>query len=166
MEDLLKQFEKEFETMKKELGFSAGLDDLDKIFFLRDMILKERYVSKTLSRQVCMRMTETYFSWVNYLHNLISPNPSYMVNVNESMAFSEKEKAVMGELIGKIMILISTNTLVGLSKDKASEAKFIDDAVSFWNETFSPGMQEILEKVRNTWVKDAVKTWKDTDETE
>jgi len=154
--ELIKQFEEKFEEMKRELGFASNLEDLDKIFFLRDSILKEKYVSANLSRQVCGRIVETYMSWVNYLHSVIAPNPAYLVSINESSAFSERERENMARLISKLMSVVTKNTLVGITKDKAKEAEFIDGAVKFWNVAFKPEITSVLEKINNKRVKDSM----------
>lgn len=130
---------------------------MDKIFFLKDFVLKEQYVSENLSRQVCTRIVETYLSWVNYLHSIIAPNPSYLVSINESQAFTGKEREDIAKLISGIMALITKNTLIGITKDKTRESEFIDEAVQFWNGTFNPAITAILEKVNNKWAKDATK---------
>lgn len=155
--NLIKRFEEEFEVMKKDLGFKPSLDDIDNIFFLRDFILKERFVSRHLSRWMCTRIVETYMIWINYLHSLIAPNPAYLVSINESQAFTDKEREAIGRLISRIMVLIGKNTLTGITKDKISETEFIDHSVRFWNETFKPEIIHILEKVNKKWVKDVSK---------
>ena len=39
--ELLAHFEKQFSDLKKEMKISSSLEELDEIFYLRDMILKE-----------------------------------------------------------------------------------------------------------------------------
>lgn len=154
-DELVNQFEEEFKAMKKELGIKPSLEDYDNIFFLRDLVMKEGFVSKHLSRWTCMRIMETYMSWVNYLHNIMNPNPSYLIGMNESQAFRDKEIKGIGDLIGEIMILVSKNMLVGITKDRVNEKEFLDDSVTFWNETLAPKLKIILAKVNNKWAKDA-----------
>ena len=40
-----------------------------------------------------------------------------------------------------------------LKKDKHWEAKFIDDAVSFWNNTFQNKLDKIMTKINLEWSK-------------
>ncbi len=149
--DLVKEFEEGFKAMKEELGFSAALKELNTIFFLEDFIQKEGFVSRSLSRQVCARITDTFGAWFNYLHSLIMPNPSSMLNLTESQVFSEDDRNGIMTLMNKIMVLVSDNTLAGITKDKKLEAKFIDDSVELWKKEVKPKMKDIISRVRNNW---------------
>ena len=53
------------------------------------------------------------------------------------------------------MVLVSKNILVGITKDRVNEKEFLDDSVTFWNETLAPKLKIILAKVNNKWAKDA-----------
>ena len=61
----------------------------------------------------------------------------------------------MRKLMTKAMALVSTNTLIGLTKDKKAEAKFIDDSVKFWNNDFGLKVEKIMAKVNNEWAERA-----------
>lgn len=137
--------------MKKELGFKASLEELDSIFFLRDYILREGYVSSSLSRAISHRIVDLFLSWNNYLHGMIMPNPQYLPNVSESELFDEEEKKDIILIISKIMSLSSRNSLIGVNKDKSKEGKFIDDSVVLWNDVLNPKLTEILKKVNKYW---------------
>ncbi len=153
--ELLKQFEEEFEKMRKELGFSATLDKLDAVFFLRDFILGTGYVSDELSRMIARRITDSLNSWNGYLHSLIMPNPANMVNITESKMFSDEEKEAMIPLMNAIMELMSRNTLIGLTKDKAEEGKWFDDCLGFWNKTLKKEAIKMMKKTTSLWAEKA-----------
>lgn len=148
--ELIKEFEEKFGIMKKELKFKSSLEDLDKVFFLKDFILKEGYVSNSLSRMVCARIVDTYFGWTNCLHSLVIPNPSSMINITECKMFEDKEKEDITRLMTKIMAFVRKNTLIGLTHNKAEEAKFIDNALKLWNKV-SPELINIIKKVTDSW---------------
>ena len=148
--ELVKEFEEKFSLMKKELGFKASLDELDGIFFIKDFVLEKKFVSEKLSRMVCGRILDLYGSWINYLHGLIMPNPNYLPGVTESQMFDDKDEIM--KMLEKIMALVSMNTLVGLTKDRKMESKFIDDSVKLWKE-LNPKLIKILEKVNKNWVE-------------
>ncbi|OGJ21399.1 hypothetical protein A3K73_09205 [Candidatus Pacearchaeota archaeon RBG_13_36_9] len=149
--EILGELEEKFKTMKKELGFRASLDELDEAFFVRDALLSARFVSEKLSRQICSRIIETYMVWTNYLHSLIMPNPGHMLNMNESKMFNEEEKRALLGLLSKSMELTSRNNLIGLTKDKKEEAKFIDNALNFWVKSFKPEMIKVVTKINENW---------------
>ena len=152
-EELIKQFEREFEKIKKDLGFKSSLEELDKVFFLRDFILKENYVATKLSRMVCGRIVDTYYSWANYLQGLLMPNPGHMLSMTESQVFDENEKEEIFNLCSKVMALVSRNSLVGITRDKNEEAKFIDESLEFWNKTFSSELERIMKRVKDFWIE-------------
>ncbi|MFH1316211.1 MAG: hypothetical protein ABII01_01715 [Candidatus Woesearchaeota archaeon] len=149
--ELMQEFEKEFEKIKKELGFKSNLDELDRIFFIKDHILKEGYVSNRLSRVVCRRIVDLFMSWGGYIHSIIMPNPSSMINMTENSVFDDKEKEDLIKLMNKTLAYSSRNTLIGLNKKKDEEAKFIDDSLKFWNKVLEPELTKIIEKVNKSW---------------
>jgi hypothetical protein len=151
-EELIKKFEEEFAAMQKSLGFKSTFDDLDKIFFLRDFISKERFVSKTLSRQISGRIIDLFGTWYNYLHTLVIPSPGSMLNMTESQAFSDVEKQEIMQLMSKCMAQVSKNTLNGLTKDKKDEAEFIDSSVELWKKELKPKLKEIIKKIKSNWI--------------
>ncbi len=149
--ELQKEFDQEFAKMKQELGFKSSFEELEKIFFLRDFIQKEGFISTSLSRMMCHRITSTFNSWVSYLHGLVMPNPGSMIGVTESQMFEQDAKQEVIVLLNQIMEIVSRNTLIGLTKNKKQEAQFIDDSVVFWNEKLKPKLTELLSKVNATW---------------
>ena len=149
-DELLRLFEEQFGLMKKQLGFKSSLQEIDDIFFLKDIVLKEGFVSPKLSRMVCSRIVELFMSWAGYLHSLVMPNPGSMINVSESQMFPDKEKEDIMQLISKIMVLASRNSMVSLTKDKKNDAKFIDDSVALWKE-INPKLQQIIRHVNEGW---------------
>ncbi len=149
--ELLKEFEAEFETMRAELGFSATLDELDDVFFLRDFIMGAGFLSTKLSRMLTGRMKDTINQWNSYFHALVMPNPSNMINLTESKMFSEEEKKAMIPYMNHIIELASRNTLIGLTKNKKAEAKWFDDCLAFWNDTFKEEAIRIMKKTNSSW---------------
>jgi len=149
--ELIKQFEEEFEKTKKEFGFKSTLTELDNIFFLKDFISKEGYVSNKLSRQLCGRMVDLFGTWYNYLHTIIMPNPGSMLNMTESQIFSDEEKQDILALMAKCMAQVSKNTLNGLTKDKKDQAEFVDSSVELWKKELNPKLKGIIKKVKLNW---------------
>lgn len=151
--ELMKEFEQEFEKIKKELGFKPTLEELDRIFFLRDFISKEGYASSKLSRQLCGRMVDLFGTWYNYLHTIVMPNPASMLNMTESQAFTDEEKQEILVLMAQCMAQVSKNTMNGLTKDKKAEAEFIDSSAGLWKKELNPKLREIIKKVKANWIE-------------
>jgi len=59
----------------------------------------------------------------------------------------------MIELMNKNIELISRNGLIGLSKDKKEEGKFIDDCVNHWKNTLHPYLLSMMKKLNQEWDK-------------
>tara|TARA_Y100000310_G_scaffold345322_1_gene463766 strand:+ start:421 stop:921 length:501 start_codon:yes stop_codon:yes gene_type:complete len=151
--ELLKELEVKFKQTKDDLGFKASFEELDGVFFLKDAVLSAGFVSEAFSRQICSRIVETYSNWNNYLHGLIMPNPHHILNVNESKMIDDEEKKVVTGLLSESMALASTNTLIGLTQDKKSEGKFIDDSLEFWKSSFKPKAGKVIKKINDGWKK-------------
>jgi bisphosphoglycerate-dependent phosphoglycerate mutase len=149
--ELLQELKENFEKMKQELGFKSSLKDIDRIFFIKDFILKERFVSPSLSRQLGSRIANLYSNWAGYIHSLVMPNPQNMLNLSESKLFSQEEKQELSKLMSKAMEMSSRNGLIGLTKDKTEEAKFIDEAVELWNNSFEQEITKIMKKINSAW---------------
>ncbi len=150
-ENILIQFEKEFEKIRKEFNLVQTLDDFDKIFFFRDLILKEGYVAQNLSRFLSHRIVSTYQSWLSTLYLIVFPNTGNLINVKESEFFSQKEKEEINILIQQIMALIALNSFIGLSKNKEKEADFFKNSFIFWNKSFLPIMLKVTKKIQRGW---------------
>ena len=149
---VVQQFEEDFQRIKKELKFQANLDDLDKVFFIRDYIAEKGFVSTKLSRMLCGRIVETFMSWYSYLHSLVVPNPNSMVSITESHMINEQRKQEIMRTMDKIMAIASKNSVVGLTKDKKLEAEFIDESLKAWGELL-PILQEIMKHIHTGWVE-------------
>lgn len=152
---ILKELEHDFENLKKEIGFSASFEGLDSAFSIKDAILSTDFVSEDLSRQICSRISETFYNWMNYLNNLILPNPSFMPSQTESKLFSSKEdKDLIWNLIQGAMKFVSKNSLDVIVKDKNLQKELIDGSLNYWKNEFSAKVQKIMQKVHDSWNKD------------
>ncbi len=151
---LIKEMEEEFEKAKKELNFNTTFEEFNSEFKLQDSVLSVEFVSQNFSRQLCSRILDNYLHWNSYLNGLLMPTQGYLASQTEANLFNEKEdKELVWKLIKKIMALSSEHSVIGLTKDKGREAKFIDDAFVYWKEVFSPSIVKILEKVNEGWAK-------------
>ena len=150
-EEITKDFELRFNKLKQELKFKANLEEIDKVFYITDGILKDGFISKNLSRQICYRIVELYLSWNEYLHGLIMPNPQNILNLSESKILTQDEKKKIMEIIKKIMELNSRNILISLTNNKVEEGKFIDDSFNIWKNEVGPEITIIIKKINDEW---------------
>ena len=150
-EKLLKELEKSFEKTKKEFKLKSNLGDLDRIFSIKDEVLKEKFVSENLAKQISHRIVEIYMAWNEYLHSLIMPNPQNMLNMGESKVFNQSEKKEIVEIMKKMMELSTLNSLIGLNHDTSKQAEFIDESVITWDHEFKPKLLKVIKKVNKEW---------------
>ncbi|MBT5023248.1 hypothetical protein HOK51_09025 [Candidatus Woesearchaeota archaeon] len=151
--ELMEDFETEFEKIKQELGFKATLKELESVFFLRDFIHATKFVSSSLSRQVCGRICETFKGWSGYLHGIVMPVPHSMYSVTENNMFDDDNKKEIMLIMKKIMEFTSRSALIGLTKDKKAEAEFIDETFKFWNDELNVLLEKTMSKVNQGWKK-------------
>lgn len=150
--ELLNELKKKFEEIKKDLGFEPNFEDIEREFHISDGILSTGFVSENFSRQLCSRIVDYFRDWHGYLNSLLMPNPSYFAGQTESKLFQSKEdRDKIWDLIKVSMNFSSMYSLVGLEKNKAKEAKFINESYESWTKTFKPGIVYILTKVNNGW---------------
>lgn len=149
--ELLKELEDKFNKLKSELKFNSTLEEVDKYFFIKDLILERRFVSEDFSNQLRARIIETMINWDNYLHSLVMPNPQNLFNLNESKAFDQNEKKEIMKMMSRVAHFVSRNTLLRLTRSKKEEGKFIDESLKFWKEIYTPFFVKIMEKVESHW---------------
>ena len=73
------------------------------------------------------------------------------MQITESKMFNENEKKEIMNLFEESMALSCGDLITRISRDKNTEAKFIDDSVKFWKKSFKPKLQEIVKKINDNW---------------
>lgn len=150
---LLDDLMEKFNEAKKELGFKSSFEDINGIFHISDYVLGANFVSERFSRQMCARIVDTYMSWLNYFQGLIFPNTGSVVSLSENKILNESDKKELSKIINEIMELVTRNSIIGLTKNKNEEAKFIDDSVNYWNGFFRAKVIDIMQKIHDGWKK-------------
>ena len=149
--DLLVEAEREYNALARKHKIKTSFDTLDDLYFVKDVILKERYISTQLLRFICKRIVDFYMSWAGYLHSLLLPNPNSMINVTEHNMFDEEEKDKITELMNTILAFTSENNHLLLIKDSKADAAFIDESVVFWKKTAFPELKKLMKEIHNQW---------------
>lgn len=149
--ELIQELNSEYEKARKKYKIKASLEDIQKIVYIKDSVMKEGYVSSEIVSNIVRKMVDNLHSWAGYLHGILFPNPQNMLSMTESQFFSEDEKKQLYPLMSEVMSLSSKHSLYSLEGNPQSEAKLIDEAVSFWNKTFNPKLKELMTKVSKSW---------------
>jgi len=148
------EIKKEFEKLKKDLGFKTELDELDEIFYIRNLIREHGIISTSFSRQICRRISDYLASWNEFLHRILMPNQGSIVSIQESRIFSEEEKEEIQEVFAKVMELISRNSLLSTINDKDKESAWIDETYKYVKEFLIPKLATYFEKINKMWAED------------
>lgn len=152
-EEILNELKQEFNSSKKELKIKSNLEEINKVFAIKDLALKEDYVPTDLIRAINRGLIDILHNWASYLHGLLVPNPQHMISMYEAQFFDEKEKSDIFKLLNEIMVLSSKNAMLALKQDKLEDAKLLDEIMSYWSKTLSSKLQHIMKKVHNSWVE-------------
>lgn len=150
---IITELEEKFKKIKEKLKFKANLDDLDRAFSIRDIVIKDGFVSEDLSKQIRYRIVEVYMGWNDYLHSLIMPNPQNILNISESKVLSAEQKREITELMKKIMEISSGNAIINFTREDHVESKLIDGALEFWENDFKKNLLIILKKINEEWAR-------------
>lgn len=152
---LIKEYEKDFEGLKKKLGFNLTIEDLESEFYIKDYILEMGYVRENLSMQITSRIVDYYRNWSNYLNNLLMPNPGFMPHQTEAKLFnSEKERNKVWEMLKLCMKYSSEYSLMFLDKDEEMQKNFIENSFKEWKDVLRPFLKKAIAKVYDAWRKD------------
>lgn len=153
--ELIKEVEKEFNRAKEDLGFNATLEELDDAFKIFDGVVSSEFVSTSFSRQLCARILDNFMGWHNYLNGILVPNSGFLASQTEANLFNNKEdREMIWGMIKKTMEYSTTHSLIGLTKNKELEAKFIDETLAYWKGHFSPSLKMILLRANEAWKKE------------
>lgn len=151
-QDVLKELEKEFLTLKKSLGFDFDLEDLDREFFIKNVILDAGYVPTNLSRAISSVIASKYRDWSSYLNGLLIPNSGFYASQTESKLFnSEKQRNEIWELLKKSMKFSSESSIANITLDESLIKNFIISSYNYWVKEFKPSLLKILKKVNGAW---------------
>jgi len=149
-EETKKELETAFAKTKERFSLTKNFEEYDDIFFLYDMVSQDGFVAEKFERQLANRIINTFTSWYNHLHSIIIPNSGHMVSMTESSMFDDKEKEQLNLLMNTIVLHISRNTVLALTKDTKEQRAFLDDSVDFWHR-IHPQLLIMAKKVHQGW---------------
>jgi len=141
--------DKDYNKLAEIYGL-PGLDELDNIFILKEHLKKEDYSKNNLLRSINSRIIDVFNEWNNYLHTLIMPDPSNMINMTESQIFSEEEKNKIISIMNLILAFTSEHIALSIDRTEEKEARFLNKSIPLWNNVKHP-LKQIIEKIRSYW---------------
>lgn len=154
--ELLEELDVAYKKMQQELGLEITFEELNEVFFVKDLVLEKRYVAPRLSRMIAGRIVALFNQWGGYLHALIMPNPGSMISVDESKLFNEEEKNKIIKTMTEFLVISSENSIIGLTKDKEKEKLFFRKALDAWNKR-KDFLIEITKRTNQHWIEESKK---------
>ena len=93
------------------------------------MLSERRELPQNLLGAVRRRFTELVYSWINFLHSLIVPNPQSLIANKDAEAFGENEKDGVFRLMAVLTKITRESTGFEAKKGQGKEeAKFISES--------------------------------------
>ena len=154
-EKILKEYEEEFEKLKKVIGFKANLEDLESEFYIKDYILEMGHVRTNLIMQITSRIVDYFRNWANFLNTILIPNPGFMPSQTEAKIFSsEDDRKDIWKMLRLCMDYSSKYSLMFVSKDMKMQKDFIDDSLEDWKNILRPFIKKVMLKINDAWEKE------------
>jgi hypothetical protein len=143
-DQILDRFKKEFEQFKQQYGLTLTYEQLEKELYMTDVIWDRKYVPRDISASIRGRIVDMLNSWYGYFHGLMLPNPQSIPMHMEAQFFDDATKTQVQSLMHKTMYYMKQSSVVGLSRNKEDEAKYIQDVFGFWEQELKPKLIELL----------------------
>jgi len=130
------------------------IEILDRELEIVDMLSERKELPQNILVALRRRFTEIMYSWINFLHSLIMPNPQSIISNKDAEAFSEKEKENIYKLMAELAKMTRESTSFEVKKEQPKEeAKFIRDNFSRFIE-IKKELAELNKKVVEHWEKE------------
>jgi hypothetical protein len=130
------------------------LDKLDREIEIIDMLSERRELPQDMLTAVRRRFTEVIYSWINFVHSLIIPNPQSIIANKDAEAFNDKEKDVIYQKMAVLTKMTRESSSFEAKKGQPKEeAKFITENFSKFIE-MKKDLGEMNEKIIAHWQKE------------
>jgi hypothetical protein len=107
------------------------------------------------------RMFDKISSISGTIHEILQPNPSSIVGLQESSFFSKEEKKEnLTNLFKELMVLLRSTASLEIELTEEGEAESIRETLKKWKE-IKPQLIKIAAKLRDGWKKETTSTKKD-----
>lgn len=147
---MISELETEYIKLRKKYPSLPNYQILDKEFEIEAHMPEREVPSNYTSRAISNSVSNYLSIFIEYLHNLIFPNPSSLIIMEESKIYSEDEKQIIEDLLKKIVQITRKNLILSVDKDEKEDAKFITKSVSEWK-VIKKKLLKILEKSEKHW---------------
>ena len=141
------EFKKRYEELSKKYKLPS-YEELDTEFELlyfqniMEISFPLRYVRRRIGDRV---------NWfIGFFQGILNPNPSSLINLEESKFFSKEDKDKMVSLVKDMVIFERESLILDLAQDEKKDAEFIRNGVKRWTE-FKKELEQYCIKLKEGW---------------
>jgi hypothetical protein len=131
--------------------YNLPYDELNREFEIIDNFYSHRIIDNYL-RNIRRRMVDAFYSFINYLHNFLAPNPQSLIFMQEAEFFSDAEKDEIDLIIKKIMLINRISVKLELEAKPEKDAEFIRKYLEEWK-SLKPRIIRITNNLIKNWEK-------------
>ena len=150
-------FKEDYEQFRKKYKLPS-YEDLDQEFELLYVTKLEEI--KFPLRFIRRRMTDKIVWFCNMLQNIIQPNPSSLISLEESKFFSEEDRTKVVILLRELMHLERHSLSLDINNNEKEEVEFINELFGKWN-NIKKEVSNLAEKLRKSWKEELKKKEKE-----
>lgn len=147
---LLAELDEKYEQIKADLGLKVSLDEIDRIFGIRDLVLANGFVSTSLSWFITLRMRDAFESWSSSIHRWLKPVPGSIPSALETESLDEHDKDELYKIMMMFLSHITEYNFIFFLRDPKLEKRYIENSVRLWHDT-SDFLMGIITKFKQTY---------------
>ena len=151
---LIEELKEQYTVLTTKHGFKTSFEEYESNYGLTDTILKEGFVPKFLGIFLVFRASEFHFSWYNFMHSLLLPQPSSMLQMEESSYIDDDMRKRMKVEMRKTMSLIRKVNLVSATRDESLAVKTVDEFMKLWTESTKELVHSLSTLMSDKWSED------------
>jgi len=141
------KFKNTYMEMQKKYDLPS-YDELDEEFELLyfQRIIEIKYPLRFVRRRIVDKLNP----YVDFLQNILNPNPNSLISLEESKFFSKEEKEEIIALTKEIIVFERKSLMIDIKHDEKEDAEFIKESFKACG-NFSSKVGKISEQLKKGW---------------
>ena len=119
-------------------------EEFELLYFQR--IIEIKYILRFVRRRIVDKLN----SYVNFLQNILNPNPSSLISLEESKFFSQEEREEIIALIKEMVIVERKSLELDINHNEKKDAEFIKYGFMKWGELRNK-IAKMCDKLKEGW---------------
>ncbi len=147
----MENFKEKYKILREKYNLPS-YEELDKNFEILNSkpVVEVSFPLAVVRRRMCEKL-----SWISSgIQNIIQPNPSSLVCIEESSFFTKEEKKErLIKLLKELMYLIRKSIDLDIDNSEEKDAEYISETFNKWNE-LKHKIKEFSKKMKDGWKKE------------